>query len=122
MPWSGPPLPSISSLMMSAWPACWAVSAAIRTSREAQRGAALVLGPVRDPRGRVEVKLADDLVSVPAGAAVQAREVAAGLAGQRPHVGAVPDRAVLDPGKCLRPRAAERLTEVPVLQPGQVLD
>ena len=90
--------------------------------QEAQRGVAPVLGPVRNLRGRVQVKLADDLVGVLAGAAVQPREVPAGLTRQRPHVGAVPDRAVLDPGESLRPRAAKRLTEVPVLQPGKVLD
>ena len=90
--------------------------------QEAQRGVAPVLGPVRNLRGRVQVKLADDLVGVLAGAVVQPREVPAGLTRQRPHVGAVPDRAVLDPGESLRPRAAKRLTEVPVLQPGKVLD
>src|SRR3984893_8770756 len=77
---------------------------------------------MRNLRGRVQVKLADDLISVLAGAAVQPGEVSAGLTRQRPHVGAVPDRAVLDPGESLRPRAAKRLTEVAVLQPGEVLD
>jgi hypothetical protein len=90
--------------------------------QETQCGAASVLGRVRDPRGRVDVKLVDDLVRVLAGAVLQPDEVPAGLARRRPHVGAVPDRAVLDPGESLRPRSAERLAEIAVLQPGQVLD
>jgi hypothetical protein len=75
--------------------------------QDAQGRLAPVFRPVRYRPRCVQVERGDDAVGVSAGALVEAKDVLAGLAGRGPHVGAVPDRAVLDPGHGLLSREAQ---------------
>ena len=90
--------------------------------QRSEGGVPPLLRPPRHLRGSVQPQLLDRLVGVPPGGPVQVDEVLPGLVGRRPHVSAVPDRLVLDPGQPDRSRTAHGLAQVADLDPGEVLD